>query len=97
MPATNDARYGKVLAGPEFFTVFDGLTGAALATTNYLASRDPIGGWGGIGGNGNSDTNGNRGDRFLAGLAYLDGELPSVIMARGYYGRSVIAAWDYRR
>jgi rhamnogalacturonan endolyase len=97
VPATNDARYGKVLAGPEFFTVFDGLTGAALATSNYLAGRDPIGGWGGIGGNGNSDTNGNRGDRFLAGLAYLDGKLPSVIMARGYYGRSVIAAWDYRQ
>jgi rhamnogalacturonan endolyase len=96
VPATNDARYGKVLAGPEFFTVFDGLTGAALATTNYLVGRDPIGGWGGIGGNGNSDTNGNRGDRFLAGLAYLDGELPSVIMARGYYGRSVVAAWDFR-
>jgi len=96
VPATNDARYGKVLAGPEFFTVFDGLTGAALATTNYLAGRDPLGGWGGIGGNGNSDNNGNRGDRFLAGLAYLDGELPSVIMARGYYGRSVIAAWDFR-
>jgi len=96
VPATNDARYGKVLAGPEFFTVFDGLTGAALATTNYLGGRDPLGGWGGIGGNGNSDNNGNRGDRFLAGLAYLDGELPSVIMARGYYGRSVIAAWDFR-
>jgi rhamnogalacturonan endolyase len=94
--ATNDARYGKVLAGPEYFTVFDGLTGAALATTNYLPGRDPIGGWGGIGGNGNSDSNGNRGDRFLAGLAYLDGNLPSVLMARGYYGRSVIAAWDYR-
>jgi len=96
VPATNDARYGKVLAGPEYFTVFDGLTGAALATTNYIPGRDPIGGWGGIGGNGNNDTNGNRGDRMLAGLAYLDGKLPSVIMARGYYGRSVIAAWDYR-
>jgi rhamnogalacturonan endolyase len=97
VPATNDARYGKVLAGPEYFTVFDGLTGRALATTDYIAGRDPIGGWGGIGGNGNSDTNGNRGDRFLAAVAYLDGNLPSVIMARGYYGRSVLAAYDYRR
>jgi rhamnogalacturonan endolyase len=95
--ATNDARYGKVLAGPEYFTVFDGLTGRALATTNYLPSRDPIDGWGGIGGNGNSDNNGNRGDRFLAAVAYLDGQLPSVVMARGYYGRSVLAAWDFRR
>jgi rhamnogalacturonan endolyase len=94
--ATNDARYGKVLAGPEYFTVFDGLTGRALATTNYIPSRDPIDSWGGIGGNGNNDNNGNRGDRFVAGLAYLDGKLPSVIMARGYYGRTVLAAWDYR-
>ncbi|HEU5136352.1 MAG TPA: rhamnogalacturonan lyase [Steroidobacteraceae bacterium] len=96
VPATNDARYGKVLAGPEYFTVFDGLTGRALATTNYIAGRDPIDGWGGIGGNGNNDNNGNRGDRFLAAVAYLGGDLPSVIMARGYYGRSVLAAWDYR-
>ncbi len=94
--ATNDARYGKVLAGPEYFTVFEGSTGRALATTNYIAGRDPIDSWGGIGGNGNNDNNGNRGDRMLAGVAYLDGHLPSVIMARGYYGRSVLAAWDFR-
>ena len=94
--ATNDARYGKVLAGPEYFTVFEGSTGRALATANYIAGRDPLDSWGGIGGNGNNDNNGNRGDRMLAGVAYLDGRLPSVIMARGYYGRSVLAAWDYR-
>ena len=94
--ATNDARYGKVLAGPEYFTIFDGRTGAALATTGYVPGRDPLDGWGGVGGNGNNDNNGNRGDRMLAAVAYLDGRLPSVIMARGYYGRSVLAAWDWR-
>lgn len=92
-----DRRYGKVLAGSEYFTIFDGLTGAALATTAYVPGREPQDGWGGIGGNGGTDNNGNRVDRFLAGVAYLDGRLPSVIMARGYYGRSVIAAWDWRR
>jgi rhamnogalacturonan endolyase len=91
-----DARFGKVLAGPEYFTIFDGLTGAALATTGYIPGREPQDGWGGIGGNGGSDNNGNRVDRFLAGVAYLDGRLPSVLMARGYYGRTVIAAWDWR-
>jgi rhamnogalacturonan endolyase len=91
-----DARFGKILAGPEYFTIFDGLTGAALATTDYIPGREPQDGWGGIGGNGGSDNNGNRVDRFLAGVAYLDGRLPSVLMARGYYGRSVIAAWDWR-
>ena len=92
----SDARFGKVLAGPEYLTVFDGATGAALATAGYVPGREPQDGWGGIGGNGGSDDDGNRVDRFLAGVAYLDGRLPSLLMARGYYGRSVIAAWDWR-
>lgn len=87
---------GKIMDGPEFFTIFDGKTGAALATTNYIPSRYPTDGWGGIGGNGGTDNNGNRVDRFLACVAYLDGKLPSVIMCRGYYGRTVLAAWDWR-
>jgi len=94
--AVSDARFGKVLAGPEYLTVFDGATGAALATTDYVPGREPQDGWGGIGGNGGTDADGNRVDRFLAGVAYLDGRLPSLLMARGYYGRSVIAAWDWR-
>ena len=88
--------YGKVLNGPEFFTVFSGKTGEALATTDYIPSRNPTDGWNGHGGNGRSDNTGNRVDRFVAGAAYLDGKLPSVLMCRGYYGRTVIAAWDYR-
>lgn len=88
---------GKILEGPEYFTVFSGLTGEALATTDYIPNRYPTDGWGGNGGNGGNDNNGNRVDRFLAGVAYLDGKLPSVIMCRGYYGRSVLAAWDYRK
>jgi rhamnogalacturonan endolyase len=96
VPTTSDARYGKVLAGPEYLTLFDGLTGAALATVPYAVPRDPLNGWGGIGGNGNNDSNGNRANRFLAAVAYLDGRLPSVVMARGYYGRTVLAAWDWR-
>lgn len=88
---------GKVLEGPEFFTIFDGQTGAALATTDYIPSRYPTDGWGGPGGNGGNDNSGNRVDRFLACAAYLDGKLPSVVMCRGYYGRTVLAAWDYRK
>jgi rhamnogalacturonan endolyase len=87
---------GKILDGPEFFTVFDGQTGAALATADYVPPRGDVGGWGGIGGNGNNDHNGNRADRMLACVAYLDGVRPSVVMCRGYYGRSVLAAWDWR-
>ena len=91
-----DPRFGKILAGPEYFTIFDGMSGAALATVDYIPGREPQDGWGGIGGNGRTDATGNRVDRFLAGVAYLDGRLPSVVMARGYYGRTVLAAWDWR-
>jgi rhamnogalacturonan endolyase len=94
--ATNDGRYGRIVAGPEYLTVFDGQTGAALATTEYIAGREPLNGWGGIGGNGNNDAIGNRADRYLAAVAYLDGRLPSIVTARGYYGRTVLAAWDWR-
>ncbi|MFD7322809.1 hypothetical protein ACFV9D_17240 [Streptomyces sp. NPDC059875] len=79
---------GYVLAGPEYLTMFDGLTGAALGTTDYVPARGTVSSWG--------DGYGNRVDRFLAGTAYLDGARPSLVMARGYYTRSVITAWDWR-
>ena len=88
--------YGKILDGPEYFTVFNGKTGEALATADYIPNRYPLNGWNGHGGNGGGDSTGNRVDRFLACVAYLDGKLPSVVMCRGYYGRSVLAAWDWR-
>ncbi|MEO3790721.1 cellulose binding domain-containing protein [Nonomuraea sp. B10E15] len=79
---------GYILSGPEFLTMFDGRTGAALSTVNYDPPRGNVSSWG--------DSYGNRVDRFLAGTAYLDGQRPSLIMARGYYTRAVIAAWDFR-
>ena len=88
--------YGRVLDGPEFLTIFDGQTGQALTTVDYIPNRYPIDGWGGNGGNGNNDSYGNRCDRFLACVAYLDGIRPSLVMCRGVYGRTVLAAWDWR-
>ncbi|WP_416906175.1 rhamnogalacturonan lyase [Micromonospora echinospora] len=79
---------GYVLAGPEYLTMFDGRTGAVLSTVAYDPPRGNVSSWG--------DNYGNRVDRFLAGTAYLDGQRPSLIMARGYYTRAVVAAWDFR-
>ncbi|QKW15515.1 cellulose binding domain-containing protein [Verrucosispora sp. NA02020] len=79
---------GYVLAGSEYLTMFDGRTGAALSTVAYDPPRGTVSSWG--------DNYGNRVDRFLAATAYLDGQRPSLIMARGYYTRAVIAAWDFR-
>lgn len=89
---------GYILAGPEFLTVFSGRTGEALATTDFVPPRHPDSEnptvdqlkevWG--------DGYGNRVDRFLGGIAYLDGKRPSLIMSRGYYTRTVVAAWNWR-
>jgi rhamnogalacturonan endolyase len=89
---------GYVTAGPEYLTVFEGRTGAALATVDYIPQRHPATHsptpdqmhaiWG--------DGYANRMDRFLAGVAYLDGVRPSVVMARGYYTRAVLAAFHWR-
>ena len=68
--------------------MFNGQTGAAMSTVDYDPPRGTVSSWG--------DNYGNRVDRFLAGTAYLDGQRPSLIMARGYYTRTVIAAWDFR-
>jgi rhamnogalacturonan endolyase len=87
---------GRILTGPEYLTVFDGLTGRPLHTVDYEPGRGDLAGWGGVGGNGGNDSIGNRADRFLACVAYLDGRHPSLVMCRGYYGRSVLAAWDFR-
>jgi len=79
---------GYVLTGPEFLTMFNGLTGAAMATVDYLPARGSVSSWG--------DSYGNRVDRFVAGVAYLDGQQPSLIMGRGYYTRLVRVAWNWR-
>jgi rhamnogalacturonan endolyase len=86
---------GYILSGPEYLTVFNGLTGAIINTTDYVPPRygklnptpDELkAAWG--------DGYGNRMDRFLACVAYLDGVHPSLVMCRGYYTRTILAAWD---
>jgi hypothetical protein len=87
-----DADYrnkdGFILEGPEYFTIFDGETGKELVTTDYDPPRGKGSDWG--------DDEGNRVDRFLACVAYLDGERPSVVMCRGYYTRAVLVAYNWR-
>ena len=89
---------GFVVDGPEYLTVFRGATGQELQTVRYQPGRTDDGlMWG--------DyampriEPGNRVDRFLSAVAYLDGRRPSAIFARGYYTRSTLVAydWDGRR
>lgn len=78
---------GRILSGNEYLTLFDGLTGAALTTIDYVPARGNLADWG--------DTRANRSDRYLATIAYLDGVHPSVVMCRGYYTRTTLAAFDW--
>ncbi len=95
-PASNDddsAVYrngdGYVLSGPEYLTVFDGQTGAERDTVAFDQARGTVSSWG--------DDYGNRVDRFLATAAYLDDTgTPSFVMARGYYTRTTLTAWNFR-
>jgi len=85
---------GFILSGPEYMTMFDGATGKELQTIPVKTQRYDDGlAWG--------DyamariEPGNRVDRYLGGVAYLDGVHPSAIFARGYYTRSTIVAYDW--
>lgn len=78
---------GRIFKGKEYLTVFSGLTGEALKTIDYIPQRGNLKAWG--------DNRANRSDRFLACIAYLDGIHPSVVMCRGYYTRTVLAAFDW--
>ena len=81
------AKEGRILDGPEYITVFNGLSGAAMATQPYISERGELSAWG--------DDRGNRSERYLAAVGYLDGKHASAIFCRGYYTRTVIAAWDW--
>lgn len=87
--------YGKIVNGPEYLTVFEGRTGKELDSKEYIPTRYPLDGWGGVGGNCGNDNTGGRSDRFTAGVAFLDGKTPSPVMVRGWYGRTVVAAWTF--
>lgn len=81
------ARQGRIMDGPEYLTVFEGRTGRALKTVNYVPDRGPQNCWG--------DDHVNRSERYLATLAHLDGRHPSAVFCRGYYTRTTLAAWDW--
>lgn len=78
---------GRIMAGPEYLTVFDGKTGNILSTVDFEPARGNLKDWG--------DGYANRSDRFLAAIAYLDGVHPSVVMCRGYYAKTMLVAYDW--
>ena len=94
-------RNGHVLWAQNFVTVFDGPTGRALDSVPFKpdilsdkakrADRDAKA----VNKEWSSRNPGNQAFRFLSAVGYLDGEHPSVIMCRGYYSRTCLAAYDW--
>ena len=90
---------GHVTGGEELLTVFNGQTGKAIHTIYYNPNRGM--GYGGVGkyssdwGDGNVPY--NRGERYLACVAHLEGpnKAPSAVMCRGYYTRAYLWAVNF--
>lgn len=89
---------GFILNGPEYLTVFEGATGKELQTIRYKPGREDDGLMWGDYAMARIEP-GNRVDRFLATVAYLDGKRPYAVFARGYYTRSTLVSysWDGKR
>ena len=90
---TGNKSEGTILKGSEYLTVFDGQTGAEIHTIAYQPSRNvheqSKSEWG--------DNYGNRSERYLACVAYLDGQdkNPSAVFCRGYYTYAYLWAVDF--
>lgn len=84
-PSKQDPYGGRVLEGEEYLTVFEGLSGRAVDTIYYPFPRGNVKEWG--------DSWGNRSERYLQAVACLDGMIPHVIVWRGYYAKTAVAAY----
>ena len=76
---------GRVLTGPEYLSVWDGLTGQDIAKVDWPARGD-IAEWG--------DKVGNRASRHLIGMAKLDGKRTSLLALRGTYTKMLVDAYN---
>ena len=84
---------GFIFKGPEYLTMWAG-DGRELETIPFPVPREDDGlMWGDYAWNRIEPC--NRVDRFLSGVAYLDGERPYLVICRGYYTRTTITAYDF--
>lgn len=76
---------GRVLDGPEYCSVWNGMTGEEIARVDWIA-RGNVSDWG--------DSAGNRASRHQIGMAYLDGKRASLLVIRGTYTTMKIDAYN---
>lgn len=90
-------KFGRIMYGPEFLTVFEGATGKAIHTIWYNPNRactfNREGSYSEVWG----DDYANRSERYLAAVAHLAGkdQPASAVMCRGYYTRAYLWAVDF--
>ena len=75
--------------GPEFLSMYDGQTGAELARTDLLPTREPLNSWYGA----DRGKQVKRASHYLFCVAYLNGETPSLVHFRGAWATCKAAAY----
>lgn len=83
---------GHIGVGEEWLTVFNGTTGAEMATIDFYPKFNVVSDWHEPSGSSNRY---NKGTRFKACVAFLDGKNPSAVYNRGYYSQSFFTAYNW--
>ncbi len=74
---------GRVISGPEWCSVFDGMTGEETDLVIWPPRNPRFGDY-------------NRNNRQQMGMAYLDGKTPCLLVARGTYKLMVVDAYQMK-
>ncbi|HPO16271.1 MAG TPA: silent information regulator protein Sir2 [Candidatus Hydrogenedentes bacterium] len=72
---------GRVQSGPEYLSIWDGMTGEEKARTPWLDRLPRY----------------NFSSRNQLGVAFLDGKTPCLMMARGTYSEMYLTAYQYHK
>jgi len=73
---------GTVTTGPEWISIWDGMTGKELARADWIERGPRFGEY-------------NRNNRQQLGVAYLDGKTPCLLVARGTYRCMIVDAYQF--
>lgn len=74
---------GRVLSGSEYLTIYDGMSGNEIVSTDWIPRSPRLGNYG-------------RLNRNQMGVAYLDGKTPFLLIERGTYKAMFLEAYTYR-
>jgi len=76
-------KTGRVISGPEWCSILDGMTGKEIDRVNWPERSPRYGDY-------------NRINRNQMGMAYLDGKTPALLVARGTYKLMILDAYHFQ-